>query len=345
MKQSAMAQGIKAPQTAATQPMPQPAATVLAEGPASDTMTTQSIAKATAQTPANGPLPLATEKIGSLALRTAAANGNPKAQFEVGMRFSEGRGVPQDMHEAVVWFERAAAQSFQPAAYRLGSAYEKGLGVDRNPIEAKRWYRTAAEGGNIRAMHNLGVLYANERDMPSALPWFQKAAEAGLKDSEFNLGIIYALGSGVKQDLAVSYKWFALGAAQGDQEAAKKRDDILTHLDHMLQASAKLAVSTWKPAPISRDANEETAVWSEPAATASAQPSAAPAAPPPPAGWTKVMQAQAALQGKGFYLGKIDGDLTPETKSAIRAFQRKAGLHPSGEIDPAFLNAVVAKQM
>jgi len=339
LKQAAMAQGIK------PQPMQQTVVASLADGRTSDTTTTQSINRATPQVPADAPLPLPSDKIGSLALRTAAAKGDPKAQFEVGMRFSEGRGVPSDMHEASTWFERSASHGFLPAAYRLGSAYEKGLGIDRDPIAAKHWYRIAAEGGNIRAMHNLGVLYANERDMPSALPWFQKAAEAGLKDSQFNLGIVYALGSGAKQDLAVSYKWFALGANQGDQEAARKRDDLATHLDHTALAAAKLAVSTWKPMPISRDANEETAVWSEPAATASAQPAATPTAPPPPSGWSKIMQAQAALQGKGLYAGKIDGDMTPETKAAIKAFQKRAGLRQTGEIDPAFLNAVVAKQM
>jgi len=337
MKQSALAQGIKPGQPNAPQAMPAPATTI------NDAATTQSIGKP-AQSAATGPLPMAIDKIGSQALRSAAANGDPKAQFEVGMRFSEGRGLAPDMQQAAIWFERAASKGFQPAAYRLGSAYEKGLGVDRNPIEAKRWYRQAAEAGNIRAMHNLGVLYANDRDMPSALPWFQKAAEAGLKDSQFNLGIIYALGSGVKQDLGISYKWFALGAAQGDQEAVRKRDDIATHLDHTALAAAKMAVSTWRAAPISRDANEETAVWSEPA-TASAQPTAAPNAPPPPNGWTRIMQVQAALQGKGLYSGKVDGELTPETKAAIKAFQKKSGLRQNGEIDNTLVNAVVSKQM
>jgi len=163
-----------------------------------------------------------------------------------------------------------------------------------------------------------------------------------LKDSQFNLGIIYALGSGVKQDLAVSYKWFALGAAQGDQEAARKRDDIATHLDHTALAAAKLAVSTWRAMPISREANEETAVWSEPAATASAH-NAPP--PQPPEGWNKIMQAQAALQGKGLYVGKIDGELSPDTKAAIRAYQKKSGLKPTGDIDNALMSALLTKQM
>lgn len=287
--------------------------------------------------------PMPAEKIGSLALREAAASGDPRAEFEVGMRYSEGKVVPTDAREAAVWFERAAQQHLAPAAYRLGSSYEKGLGVDRNATEAKRWYREAAEAGNVRSMHNLGVLYANDRDMPSAIPWFQKAAEAGLKDSQFNLGIIYALGSGVKQDLAISYKWFALAALQGDQEAGKKRDDVASHLDHTALASAKMAVSTWRPAPISREANEESAVWSEPATATG--PAVAPRAALPTGPANKVSMAQAALQAKGLYAGKIDGEMSPETRAAIRAFQKKSGLRQTGEIDTSFLNAVNARQM
>jgi localization factor PodJL len=287
--------------------------------------------------------PMPAEKVGSLALREAAASGDPRAEFEVGMRYSEGKVVPTDAHEATVWFERAAQQHLAPAAYRLGSAYEKGLGVDRNATEAKRWYREAAEAGNVRSMHNLGVLYANDRDMPSAIPWFHKAAEAGLKDSQFNLGIIYAIGSGVKQDLAVSYKWFALAALQGDQEAGKKRDEIATHLDHTALASAKMAVSTWRPAPISREANEESAVWSEPATAAG--PAVAPRAALPTGAANKVSMAQAALQAKGLYAGKIDGEMSSETRAAIRAFQKKSGLKQTGDIDLSFLNAINGRPM
>lgn len=179
------------------------------------------------------------------------------------------------------------------------------------------------------------------------MPWFQKAADAGLKDSQFNLGIIFALGSGVKQDIATSYKWFALAAQQGDQEAAKKRDDVATHLDHAMLASAKMAVSTWRPTQVAREANEETAVWSEPA-TASAAPSAPPrtaVATPAPSASNKVMEVQSALQGKGLYSGKIDGEMTPETRAAIRAFQKKSGLRQTGQVDAAVLNAVNARQM
>src|SRR5207248_179548 len=64
--------------------------------------------------------------IGGPALRTAAASGNPAAEYEIAVRFAEGRGLPANLELAVQWFERAAQQGLAPAFYRLGSLYEKG---------------------------------------------------------------------------------------------------------------------------------------------------------------------------------------------------------------------------
>jgi len=50
--------------------------------------------------------------------------------------------------------------------------------------------------------------------------------DRGVADSQFNLGILYARGIGVEQNLAESFKWFSLAAAQGDADAVRKRDDI-----------------------------------------------------------------------------------------------------------------------
>lgn len=301
---------------------------------------TETGAIATRPTPASAPAasearpsyPLPEEKIGPLALRQAAANGDARAAFEVGQRYAEGRGVAQNGVAALEWFRRAAEADFIPAQYRLASGLEKGLAGSRDLAEAKRWYQAAAERGNIRAMHNLGVLYANERDMANAMLWFQRASDLGLKDSQFNLGIIHALGSGVKQDLAISYKWFSLAAAQGDQEAAKKRDDIAQYLDKTALASAKLAVDTWKARPIDRAANDETSAWTE-AATARAV--ADPAA-------ERIARVQSLLKAQGAYAGPVDGQASADTKAAVKAFQRKAGLKPTGDVDDAVVRALTA---
>jgi localization factor PodJL len=92
-----------------------------------------------------------------------------------------------------------------------------------------------ADGGNKGANYK------------SASQWFRKAAERGVADSQFNLGILYARGIGVEQNLAESYKWFSLAAAQGDADAGRKRDDVAKRLDPQSLAAAQLAVQTFTP--------------------------------------------------------------------------------------------------
>ncbi|MBV8835994.1 MAG: SEL1-like repeat protein, partial [Alphaproteobacteria bacterium] len=187
--------------------------------------------------------------IASAALRAAVAAGNPAAEYEIGMRYSEGRGVPVDLEIATQWFERAAGHGLAPAQYRLGSLYEKGQGVKKDLNKARTLYLQAADKGNAKAIHNLAVLYAEgidgKPDYQVAAQWFRKAASRGVADSQYNLGILYARGIGVDQNLAESYKWFALAAAQGDQDAGKKRDDVAARLDQQSLVAAKLAVQTF----------------------------------------------------------------------------------------------------
>jgi hypothetical protein len=49
---------------------------------------------------------------------------------------------------------------------------------------------------------------------------------------------------------------------------------------------------------------------------------------------------QAALAWRGFYSGRIDGVMGPETRSAIRSFQAHQGLPVTGEIDNRLIDAL-----
>lgn len=331
------------PQSAPVPPSPAPGfAAPQAPAPAaalsSQPDTTGSIPPLEAQMPkpSAGETVALPDKIGSEKLRRAAEAGDTAAAFEVGLRYAEGRGIPADLARAADWYGKAAAKGLVPAQYRLAIAYEKGLGVERNAEQAKRLYLAAAEKGNVRAMHNLGVLFANARDMNSAVPWFQKAGDLGLKDSQFNLGIIHALGSGVKQDLAVSYKWFALAAKQGDQEAEKKLQEVASHLDKVNLAAARMAVQTWVQRPVDRVANDESQVWNEPAP---------PVVQGTPFGRDTVVQAQQMLKAKGLYGGAVDGEMSTATRAAIRSFQKKVGQAATGDLDPALMKALGGKAM
>ena len=193
-------------------------------------------------------------------LRSLAAAGDAAAQYEAGLRYSEGHDVPRDPKQAVAYFEKAAAQGLAPAQYRLGSAYEKGVGVDRDPSLAMAWYSKAADAGNIRAMHNLAVMAAEgaagKPDYAKAANWFQKASAFGVRDSQFNLAILYARGLGLEQSLAQSYTWFAIAAAEGDEDAGKKRDEVGQKLDAKTLAGAKAAADAYRAATPAAAANE-----------------------------------------------------------------------------------------
>jgi localization factor PodJL len=202
---------------------------------------------APAQTPADG-RPALSDRLPA-PLREAATKGDAGAEYEIAMRYLEGRGMPQSTAEAVRWLERAAATGLAPAQFRLGGLYEKGQGVKKDLEAARKLYVAAAEKGSAKAMHNLAVLYAEgidgKPDYKTAAGWFRKAAEHGTADSQHNLGILYARGVGVEQNLAESYKWFALAANQGDRDSASKRDDVAARLDQASLMAAKLAAQTF----------------------------------------------------------------------------------------------------
>lgn len=279
---------------------------------------------------------------GPVALRDAAAAGNAAAEFQIGVHYTEGKGVTPDLTEAARWYERAAAKGLVPAQYRLASLYEKGRGVPRDLGKARELYLKAAEAGNAKAMHNLAVIYAEgaegQPDMTAAAKWFKAAAEHGVADSLYNLGILYARGIGVQKDLVESYKWFAIAARGGDAEAARKRDDVANMLDAAGLAAARLAVDTFKLKDLNPAANTVLLdpAWDEAGMANPVNVSAG-------GGLSDILQAQALLQKLGFDPGAADGSMGPKTRAAIEAFQRSANLPVTGTVDADLIKALLGR--
>ena len=196
----------------------------------------------------------------SAGLRQAALTGDAAALYEIGARLAEGRGVVEDVAAAVRLFERASQAGLPPAQERLASMFEKGLGVGRDLKQAVFWYERAALGGHVRAMHNLATLLASgangKADYATALRWYTEAAEAGFRDSQFNTGLLLTRGIGSKPNLSRAFQWFSLAAAQGDAEAAQKRDELAARLSPADLKSAKAAIDQWRPRAVDPIANE-----------------------------------------------------------------------------------------
>ena len=95
------------------------------------------------------------------ALKEAAGQGDAEAQFNLGIMYSTGRGVPRSDTEAVRWYRMAAEQGFAEAQFSLGLKYVIGHGVPREDVQAYAWWNIAAAQGNENAKKNLGWLTEN----------------------------------------------------------------------------------------------------------------------------------------------------------------------------------------
>ena len=154
-------------------------------------------------------------------LRALAEQGDADAQFNLGVRYAAGRGVPLDWAEAVRWYRLAAEQGFANAQFVLGIMYANGEGVRQDDAGAVRWFRRAADQGDASVQISLGFMYAN--------------------------------GRGVPQDDVNAHMWLNLAAVQssgGDRErSVNARDDVAERMTADQVAEARRRAQEWTPTP------------------------------------------------------------------------------------------------
>jgi uncharacterized protein len=215
------------------------------------------------------------------ATRELAEQGDPNAQYTLGVMLREGIGVERNYQEAMNWSQRAAEQGYADAQSDIGAMYATGLGVKQDYEEAVKWYRRAADQGFARAQSNLGSMYFGgmgvRRDYREAAHWFQKAADQNLPDAQSNLGVIHAMagdytraahlfrkateqtwpvamdnlgslnlsGQGVPKNYVSAYMWFELALSFGMQHALEGRDKAAAAMTPEQIVEAKRLVEGW----------------------------------------------------------------------------------------------------
>ena len=144
--------------------------------------------------------------VGSIAdLLQQAEAGNAQAQYELGIHYYDGAGVPKDSANALKCFRKAADQDHALAQLALGRFYREGrLGLEKNPQEAVAWFRKAAEQGDAWGQSELALMYelgeGVAQDSAEAVRWYARAADQALPVAQFDLAYMYANGKGVPAD-------------------------------------------------------------------------------------------------------------------------------------------------
>ena len=77
-----------------------------------------------------------------------AQQGYASAQYNLGLMYDNGQGVPQDDKTAVKWYRLAAEQGYASAQFNLGVMYGMGTGIIQDWVYAHMWGIIAASNGN-----------------------------------------------------------------------------------------------------------------------------------------------------------------------------------------------------
>ncbi|MGB1111279.1 MAG: tetratricopeptide repeat protein, partial [Gammaproteobacteria bacterium] len=159
-------------------------------------------------------------------LQRAAEGGNVEAQWQLGLLYASGQGMPLDYVTAARWIQSAAEQGFTRAQSVLAWLFANGLGVDQDDAAAGRWYLAAAEQGvakdqfMVATMYRFGR-YGVEVDKERMLFWYQAAANQGHTPSQFALGKMLVQGKTIPADHETAFQWLSLADINGHKQAGE----------------------------------------------------------------------------------------------------------------------------
>ena len=86
--------------------------------------------------------------LGFSGYKLVAENGDANAQYNLGVMYDNGYGIPENDAEAAKWYRLAAEQGNANAQFSLGDMYSNGEGVPQNNTRAYVWFSVAAAQGN-----------------------------------------------------------------------------------------------------------------------------------------------------------------------------------------------------
>jgi TPR repeat protein len=107
-----------------------------------------------------------------LAALKAKAEQDPRAAYDLGLRYFRGDGVRQDSYQALQWMRDAAERGDRKAQTAVGKLYLMGLEeMGSDPAEAEKWLSIAAGRGDKEAKKLLGQASAAKKNEVAYRRW------------------------------------------------------------------------------------------------------------------------------------------------------------------------------
>ncbi len=144
-----------------------------------------------------------------------------------------------------------AEQGDAIAQYDVGRMYQRGRGISQDINEALRWLRRSAQQGNVSAQTSLGVLYFEGKQIKpnpkKSYSLLHSAATRDVAQAQFYLARLYETGVGTRSDMKLALRWYERAAANGYYGADDKVAALQAQLKRPASNRPKSAVRKSQP--------------------------------------------------------------------------------------------------
>lgn len=162
---------------------------------------------------ANENIPLEERDHAAAELEQIACQGDPHAQYIIGLLYRDGGLLVPDAEQAKHWLE-LSAQELSDAQYALGKLYLSDDSDIHHPAKGLYWLQQAADRGHEYAAYRLGKEYLAggniSKDTAKATAYLRQAAEQANPYAQYLLGKLYLMGEGVPKDKDAAQYWFSV---------------------------------------------------------------------------------------------------------------------------------------
>jgi len=148
-------------------------------------------------------------------LERRAEEGEVLARTELGKMYYEGEGVPRHYEKAAECFLKASNQDSAESKFYFGKMYYEDKVVQEKSRESAK---------------------------QEAMRWLSQAAHIhGLTDAQLYLGKV----CDEQKNFIEAYKWFSLVAAQGNEDAGEKLDELEKNMSREDIFDAQKGAASW----------------------------------------------------------------------------------------------------
>ncbi|KAH0792540.1 chitin synthase regulatory factor chr2 [Histomonas meleagridis] len=150
----------------------------------------------------------------------AIKSNHNESLYSLGLLYEYGKGIKQDINEAITLFNESIKYGNINALVHLGKIYEEGKFIEKNEEKALKLYQLAAEKNQPQAIYEIGrIIYEGKllpKDIKKALTQFIFASTNGIIEANYMIGKIYEIEN--NESLAIKYYWE--GATKGNAKCS-----------------------------------------------------------------------------------------------------------------------------